>query len=123
MTDRASIRLAHESGLSPRPAPLPRWDFERFLDSVASQLATQARSGPPESCPLERALGRTVACRGRSCTYHRVPGVVGTCAIERWTGSSGPSRQLARWFVARRREAAISTYEGTRDQPQEEKDR
>lgn len=120
MTVRAPIRLAHHSGLSPSPDPLAREGFERLLGSVASQLATQARTEAPESCPVERALGRAVACRGRSCAYHRVPGVTGTCAVERWTGSSGPSRQLAGWFVARRREAAISTYEGLRDQPEEE---
>ena len=120
MTVRAPIRLAHQSGFSPRHDPLTREGFERFLDSVASQLATQARSEAPESCPLDRALGRAVGCRGRACVYHRVPGVTGTCAVERWTGSSGPSRQLAGWFVARRRETAISTDEGPHDQPEEE---
>lgn len=106
MTAEAPLRITQHTDLGPDPEPLTRERFQRIVDGAERRLAVAARSEAPGVCPLERAQGRALACRGRSCVYYDVPGVRGVCAVAGWTGSAGPGRRLADWFIARRSEAS-----------------
>lgn len=103
MTATSLPRIRHDSRLGPDPEPLTGERFDRICDRVRCELGN--RSVEPLSCPLEQALGRERACRGKGCLYYRVPGVPGTCAVATWTAGGGPSRQLATWFLARHRDS------------------
>lgn len=122
MTIEDPMRITHHAVLGPDPQPLTRARFDRIVDGVAERLADSETVEAPRACPLERASGRSVPCRGRSCLYHRVPGVPATCAVVRWSGSEHPKRRLAAWFIARRRdtERALSTSTDS-DEPKEDR--
>jgi hypothetical protein len=101
----ASARFPAPGELGPDPEPPSGERRARILARVEVGLAVP-RDSKPRACPLERALGRATRCRGPACIYYRVPGVDGACAVMSWTGGRTPNRQLAGWFIARRREAA-----------------
>lgn len=122
MTGEGPRRMTRHPVLGPDPEPLTCDRFERIVGRVAERLADTGTTGAPRACPLERASGRSVPCHGRSCLYHRVPGVPATCAVVRWSGSERPNRRLATWFIARRRETerALSTSTDS-DEPKEDR--
>jgi hypothetical protein len=66
------------------------------------------RRAAPALCPLAAALGEFRACTGDGCVFFAVPTVPCPCAVEYWAPEARRDAALARWFLARRREAAGS---------------
>jgi len=66
------------------------------------------RGAAPPVCPLAAALGDFAPCTGDDCVYFAVPAVPVPCAVEYWVPELRRDATLARWFLARRREAAAS---------------
>jgi hypothetical protein len=97
------VHLPRSGALGPDPEPLGQRFDELMWRERAGRLAA-----PPAECPLQLALGNRCRCAGETCVFYRVPGVDSACAPLGWSPSVAHDPRLARWYIARRDEAAAA---------------